>query len=611
MHAGFLPWRSFVNIAVGLVLHQSLVSAQNSSIASIVSSTTTTKRKTSTTTTTTEPNWPECPEWGCKPCPAHSTGRPYCACLDGYTLTGKPSDADQQIPWDETRGWIGRCLPVACDVPPVIPHAKRADDVHVEDALVFPEQARYLCDPGYKAAGRDSEVLLALGRVPNSTDNSDRILVSECTANGTLSSATLLLCVPTCGDGRLMPTDHLPMYDKREQCDDGNRVNGDGCSSACALEPGFICSGGSPTSVDACRKCEVWADSVVVLGLTGHREPSKEEIGDATIVALKEAVGCPGRDLEILSVTIAGSEADGEEEGSTTSQPETTTTPQGSRFHAFQTAVLISFRVKISDPERLSINNAAGTLRTPQLMKPKMWVAYAERTSLKDLYVRIIDVSEPSIQGDLEAGIPTQFSLSGEIKKYSIMLSPVYSYLILISLIAPFFVWFLRIRRRSYRLMGRFNDIDPAFKGNWAFNICTCLESKCLFVSLICCLPARLADTWDSVGFLPYWAGVRRAVCCCVLYLIPCFGLCGAFIPAHYRSEMRDFFGFGDEKSGNTEFADYCCYVICPLCCVVQEARHVDTALAVLPPPIDQQVAEYQFDIHNIEAEPKDSEDQA
>ena len=41
-----------------------------------------------------------------------------------------------------------------------------------------------------------------------------------------------------------------------EECDDGNRVNGDGCSSLCMLELGYICRGGNTTSLaaDFCSK---------------------------------------------------------------------------------------------------------------------------------------------------------------------------------------------------------------------------------------------------------------------------------------------------------------------------------------------------------------------
>ena len=37
-----------------------------------------------------------------------------------------------------------------------------------------------------------------------------------------------------------------------EQCDDGNTVSGDGCSSTCTVEPNFICVGGSLTTPDIC-----------------------------------------------------------------------------------------------------------------------------------------------------------------------------------------------------------------------------------------------------------------------------------------------------------------------------------------------------------------------
>ena len=48
----------------------------------------------------------------------------------------------------------------------------------------------------------------------------------------------------TCGDG---------FRDPLEACDDGNTVGGDGCSAACALEAGYLCSGGSSSGgPDAC-----------------------------------------------------------------------------------------------------------------------------------------------------------------------------------------------------------------------------------------------------------------------------------------------------------------------------------------------------------------------
>jgi len=41
--------------------------------------------------------------------------------------------------------------------------------------------------------------------------------------------------------------------DPGEQCDDGNTANGDGCSSECKVEDGFVCTGGDIETPDACR----------------------------------------------------------------------------------------------------------------------------------------------------------------------------------------------------------------------------------------------------------------------------------------------------------------------------------------------------------------------
>lgn len=51
------------------------------------------------------------------------------------------------------------------------------------------------------------------------------------------------LCLPTCGDARQVT---------EEGCDDGNIVNGDGCSSTCVTQTNWICIGGSPTNRSIC-----------------------------------------------------------------------------------------------------------------------------------------------------------------------------------------------------------------------------------------------------------------------------------------------------------------------------------------------------------------------
>ncbi|CAI2374122.1 unnamed protein product [Moneuplotes crassus] len=50
-------------------------------------------------------------------------------------------------------------------------------------------------------------------------------------------------CTSICGDGIRVGA---------EQCDDNDTNNGNGCSSSCIVEIGYNCSGGSPTSQDTC-----------------------------------------------------------------------------------------------------------------------------------------------------------------------------------------------------------------------------------------------------------------------------------------------------------------------------------------------------------------------
>ena len=50
------------------------------------------------------------------------------------------------------------------------------------------------------------------------------------------------LCLEICGDGKRYVS----------ECDDGNEINGDGCSESCLIEDYFHCVDGSPTQNDYC-----------------------------------------------------------------------------------------------------------------------------------------------------------------------------------------------------------------------------------------------------------------------------------------------------------------------------------------------------------------------
>ncbi|CAI2380491.1 unnamed protein product [Moneuplotes crassus] len=53
-------------------------------------------------------------------------------------------------------------------------------------------------------------------------------------------------CVPACGDSLLV---------EGEECDDGNMIDSDGCSSACKIEPNYVCSRNSSASSNSCVQC--------------------------------------------------------------------------------------------------------------------------------------------------------------------------------------------------------------------------------------------------------------------------------------------------------------------------------------------------------------------
>ena len=53
-------------------------------------------------------------------------------------------------------------------------------------------------------------------------------------------------CEELCGDGLLLSLVH--------ECDDGNTSNGDGCSSECLVESGYLCERVSTSSSDECNQ---------------------------------------------------------------------------------------------------------------------------------------------------------------------------------------------------------------------------------------------------------------------------------------------------------------------------------------------------------------------
>ncbi|EAS05289.2 myxococcus cysteine-rich repeat protein (macronuclear) [Tetrahymena thermophila SB210] len=69
--------------------------------------------------------------------------------------------------------------------------------------------------------------------------------VSCSTYPGLSINPSTSLCQEQCGDGKRITN--------QKECDDGNTISGDGCSSSCKIEDGWKCSGGSATSPDICQ----------------------------------------------------------------------------------------------------------------------------------------------------------------------------------------------------------------------------------------------------------------------------------------------------------------------------------------------------------------------
>jgi cysteine-rich repeat protein len=73
------------------------------------------------------------------------------------------------------------------------------------------------------------------------------------------------VCIELCGN-RMRPNHYNQTVAMHyEQCDDGNKMSGDGCSDLCEVEVGFTCTGATfrPESPgDMCT--EICGDSLVV-----------------------------------------------------------------------------------------------------------------------------------------------------------------------------------------------------------------------------------------------------------------------------------------------------------------------------------------------------------
>lgn len=104
------------------------------------------------------------------------------------------------------------------------------------------------------------------------------------------------LCIETCGDGKRYTL----------ECDDGNNVDGDGCSSDCKIEVGSTCVGGSPNSRDTCSRR---LPSALEIRSTGQSHLYGKivlnvHINYLPLELVKSATDCANKCDNVLSVNI-------------------------------------------------------------------------------------------------------------------------------------------------------------------------------------------------------------------------------------------------------------------------------------------------------------------
>eukprot|EP00434_Breviolum_minutum_P015065 symbB.v1.2.013282.t1/scaffold928.1/size151411/3 len=759
--------------------------------------------------------WPACPLRGCLPCPDFSEGRPECRCSEGYSLNGTSAGEGLALEWDTVRGWLDSCQPVVCGQLESPAYAEALQDM--AETWFFPDAVEYQCSSGYEVEFYGDNWWQSPTVPSNASGLDARLLRFRCSAQGTFENLTGQRCVPVCGDGMLVPIDHLPQNELREQCDDGNLDQDDGCDGQCHVESGFICVGGDRNQPDRCSPSTVSAESSMILSMSGARAPSIDEVSLATLLVISKVFQCPRRDLEILEVAAANASTstsvgqlhtsrqamqagsckaplqeqrllpansfnqeaseqevevyaqfydasrterglvnkvstalsdcwrptsaeldkfqgcfaawsvgrgglkekdfrhflleldveltitqarslwndlvkEGEHElkyeqallayckvreapvvfkaskgaappgrpleeiplkatkdsqfGLDDELPEKRTRPRPrshgpglplpeaedflaaegvparriqellQRYHENgaipQDRLLnlleelpgigtlagettrqmlpgrskVRFRIKISNPQILSLDDIQAEMANPRLFIPKVVAAFLQTSSLQDLYLTVVEVQAPTFQGQVP-----KVELMG-FSDYVALVATVgvslLSYACLIGLVTPAIYWCLFIMRRPHRLQGHLDLVPFKHKSDWVVGICECCRFKVTCCSLLFFLPARLAYTWDTVGILPYWRGVRQALMCCGLYLMGCWP-CGAFIAGQRRSDLKDFLGFGDGVKSNFEVVDICYYLMCPICSVVQEAAHVDMVFAAVRTAVQEE----------------------
>lgn len=119
-------------------------------------------------------------------------------------------------------------------------------------------------------------------------------------------------------------------------------------------------------------------------------------------------------------------------------------------------------------------------------------------------------------------------------------------------------------------------------ENNWSHACWTCYEEPGTCLCALCCLPIRWAETISLVkGLLSFWLAFFLMAFLVIWQSMLPFVLWLVFIAVgvKYRQDLRKKFNF-QSQGGLSYLTDCCLYCCCVACAVIQEARHVEDALA-------------------------------
>jgi len=169
----------------------------------------------------------------------------------------------------------GQCIPCQTD-----------DDC----SHLFPIQIQTKCDTGKCIKCNDycqncDSSAVCTECIPDFYINGNQCFKTCSPGEGNLDQ---LNCGEICGDGK-KPTNYLG----NNYCDDGNNVDGDGCSANCQFEEGYLCRGGDPENVDKCfviPKVSISQDldspNLIILYFTKPMNVTAEDLERLTLIKL-------------------------------------------------------------------------------------------------------------------------------------------------------------------------------------------------------------------------------------------------------------------------------------------------------------------------------------